>query len=57
MKNKKKRIIVFLCMALVFMGIGYAAIQTRLTITGSSQAVGTFNVEFISTSLKLKVLM
>ena len=49
-RNSKGKLIAFLCMALVFMGVGFAAIQTRLSITGSSRAVGSFNVEIVDAS-------
>ena len=45
MKNKKSKMIVFLCVALIFMGVGYAVLQSNLNISGTAKAVGTFNVQ------------
>ena len=46
--NGKSKIIAFLCIALVFMGIGYATLQSNLSITGTAKASGVFNVEIFS---------
>ena len=43
----KTRIITFLCIALVFMGIGYAVLQSNINISGVAKAGGSFNVEII----------
>ena len=48
MRNRKSKLIAFLFVALVFMGIGYAALQTNLNIGGTAKASGTFNVEIFS---------
>ena len=44
-RSKKNRMIIFLCVALVFMGIGYATLQSNLSISGSASAAGTFDVQ------------
>ena len=45
-KNKSK-IIAFLFVGLIFMGIGYAVLQSNLNISGTAKASGLFNVEII----------
>ena len=44
-RSKKNRMIIFLCVALVFMGVGYAALQSNLSISGSASASGSINVQ------------
>ena len=48
MRNKKSMVIRILCITLVFMGIGYAALHTRLNISGTARSSGIFNVEIFS---------
>ncbi len=47
MENKKKKniIIVALCCALVFIGVGYAALSQTLTVTGTGNATGDWNIK------------
>ncbi len=45
MKNKKKTIIGILCIALVFMGIGYSLFSSTLNLSGTATANGTFDVK------------
>ena len=45
MKNNKKMIIGVLCIALVFMGIGFAAFTTSLNLSGTATASGFFDVK------------
>ena len=44
-RNGKGKLIGILCIALVFMGIGFAALQTNLNITGTATSSGTFDVK------------
>ena len=50
MKNKKMTIGV-LCIALVFMGIGFALLQASLNITGTATSSGTFDVKITNVAL------
>ena len=45
MRNKKSIAIALLCIALVFMGIGYSIFNATLNISVTAQASGTFNVK------------
>lgn len=44
MKNKNKKIIIFLSLILMFMAIGFASFSQRLNITGSSTSDSIWNV-------------
>jgi len=46
--NKKKVIIIVMCVAICIMAIGYAAFNTTLTITGTSNITSEWNVVFTS---------
>ena len=50
MKNKKM-IIGVLCLALVFMGIGFALFSTTLNLSGTATASGTFDVKITNVEL------
>ena len=41
----KSKMIVFLCITLLFMGIGYAVLQSNLNISGTAKSTGTFGVQ------------
>ena len=45
--NKKTFIIVLFLVLIVALGIGYAAFSDTLTITGTANAKGTFDLEFV----------
>ena len=49
-KNSKSKLIIFLFFALIFMGIGYATLQSNLSISGTTQAVGSFDIEITNVS-------
>lgn len=46
MENKKKKnlLIIALCLALVFMGVGYALLSTSLNITGTNTVAGKWDI-------------
>ena len=46
--NKKKVLILFLLVLLLALVIGYAAFSDTLTITGTANVKGTFDVQFVS---------
>ena len=43
--NNKSKVIAFLFVALIFMGIGFAVLQSNLNISGTAKASGNFDVE------------
>lgn len=45
MRNKKSIIIVCMCLAVLFMVVVFAALQTRLVINGSGNIMGNWNIE------------
>ena len=49
-RNGKGKLIGILCIALVFMGIGFAALQTNLNISGTAKASGTFDIKITDVS-------
>lgn len=51
-KKSNKRNIIFILIALILvLGVAYAAFSDTLTISGTANAKGSFNVEFTSVSL------
>ena len=54
MRNKKNMVIGLLCVALVFMGIGYSIFNATLNISGTARASGSFDVEITSVTMKSK---
>ena len=52
--NKKSVVIGILCIALVFMGIGYSILSSTLNITGTAKASGSFNVQITNVTMKDK---
>ena len=53
-KTQRNYIIAGLCMILVIMGVGYAAFQTQLKISGTSNITSNWNVKI--TNIQSKVL-
>ena len=51
MKNKKVIVIGLLCLALIFMGIGFALFSTNLNLSGTATASGTFDVKITNVEL------
>ena len=51
MKSKKTLILVLFIVLIIALGIGYASFSDALTITGTANAKGTFDVEFSSASV------
>lgn len=51
MKNKKTILIVLFIVLIIALGIGYASFSDALTISGTANAKGTFDVEFNSASV------
>ena len=54
MRNKKNMVIGLLCVALVFMGIGYSLLQSTLNISGTAKSTGSFNVQITNITMKEK---
>lgn len=46
MKRKKTTIIIVMCVAMLFMAVGYALLSTRLNINGSTAVTSSWKVEF-----------
>ena len=46
-RRGKGRIIVFLFVALIFMGIGYSVLQSNLNISGTAKSSGSFGVQIV----------
>ena len=44
-RTQRNYIIAGLCMILVIMGVGYAAFQSQLKISGTSSISGSFNIQ------------
>lgn len=51
--NKKKYLIVALIVLLLALAVGYAAFSDTLTISGTANAKGTFDLEFVQADCKL----
>lgn len=47
-RNARSIIVSILCVAVLFMGVGYASFQEELSVTGTASAGGTWNVHFNS---------
>ncbi len=45
MRNSKNVIIVVICIAVLFMGVGYAVLSSKLTISGSGTIASTWDVK------------
>ena len=54
MRNKKNMVIGLLCVALVFMGIGYSIFNSTLNISGTATSSGSFDVKITNVVLKEK---
>lgn len=46
-RKSKTKIIIFLFVTMIFMGVGYSALQSNLNISGTAKSSGTFNVEIV----------
>lgn len=46
MRRNKTTVIIVMCIAIVFMAVGYALLSTRLDISGSTAVTSTWKVEF-----------
>lgn len=47
-RNTRSIIVSILCVAVLFMGVGYASFQEELNVTGTASAGGNWNVHFNS---------